>query len=59
MSTETDHANDNPDDELAAMRAIVEAFIPLADFEQSRVLRWAADRYGVSLPEAPAGDSHA
>jgi hypothetical protein len=55
MSTGTDHANDNPDDEIAAMRAIVEAFTPLADFERSRVLRWAADRYG--LTGTPAGES--
>jgi hypothetical protein len=56
MSTDTDHANDNPDDELAAMRVIVEAFIPLADFERSRVLRWAVDRYGLTGTPA-AGES--
>lgn len=50
------HANDNPDDELTAMRAIVEAMTPLADFEQSRVLRWACDRHNVTLP---AGDGNA
>ena len=44
----------SPDDELTAMQAIVDAFTPLADFEQARVLRWAADRYHVTL-----GNDHA
>ena len=53
MDTDTKPATPEVDDELNAMQAIIDSLAPLADFEQARVLRWAADRYGVTL-----GDDH-
>ncbi len=44
-----DLMNANPDDELAAMRAIADTFVALTDDERCRVIRWAADRYDVTV----------
>jgi hypothetical protein len=39
------------DDEIDAMRLIVVAVSPLAIETARRVIRWAADRYGVELDQ--------
>lgn len=38
-----------PDPEITAMGALADALSPLEEDAQGRVLRWAAERYGVSL----------
>lgn len=39
--------------ELQAMTAVVKALSPLDDDERGRIIRWAAEKYVVSLPRAP------
>jgi len=41
--------NEDPDPEVVAMVAIVEAFRELDDDACSRVLRWAGERYGIGV----------
>lgn len=41
-----------PDPEIAAMGAVADAVAPLEDDARGRVIRWAAERYGVSLAGA-------
>ena len=36
---------------VAALEAIVDALAPLTDAEASRVLRWAAERFGAAAGE--------
>lgn len=41
--------NDAPDREIDAMSAVSKALAPLDDAQRSRVVWWAADRFGVSV----------
>ena len=42
-----------PDPEVEAIAAISNTFSPLDDETRSRVLRWAAERFGISVPVTP------
>lgn len=44
-----------PDPEIAAMSAVADALSPLEEDAQGRVLRWAAERYGVALGSSRRG----
>ena len=41
-----------PDPEIEAMTSVAESLAALDDEARSRVLRWAADKFGVGLPRA-------
>ncbi|CAD5253253.1 MULTISPECIES: hypothetical protein [Halomonadaceae] len=53
--------NDNTTDpllEIEAMRSLAEALTPLDEASCGRVLRWAADRFGVEVKATSLGDSN-
>lgn len=43
-----------PDKEISAMQEVVSALTELKEDEQARVLRWAADRFGITLGPQPS-----